>query len=89
MLYRSLRVHTIFGANTEIGKTIFSTALCRTSLALGEKVSYLKPVGTGNTDEGDDGCERFMLDMLAWQLMHPSTQTCGPLQHFWRSQSLE
>lgn len=55
MLYRSLRVHTLFGANTEIGKTIFSTALCRTSLALGEQVSYLKPVGTGNTDEGDDG----------------------------------
>ena len=54
MLFRSLRIHQIFGANTEVGKTIFSTALCRTSLALGEKVSYLKPVGTGDLDEGDD-----------------------------------
>ena len=61
MLFRNLRVHQIFGANTEVGKTVFSTALCRTSAQLGEASHYLKPVGTGGY--GDDWCV-----MLVWFL---------------------
>ena len=52
MLFKNLRIHQIFGANTEVGKTLFATALCRTSVLNGEASHYLKPVGTGGY--GDD-----------------------------------
>lgn len=52
MLFRNLRVHQIFGANTEVGKTVFATALARASSEAGEASHYLKPVGTGGY--GDD-----------------------------------
>lgn len=51
-MFRHLRVHQVFGANTEVGKTLFATALCRASVAAGEASHYLKPVGTGGY--GDD-----------------------------------
>lgn len=57
-LYRHLQVHQIFGANTNVGKTIVSTALCRSSARDGRanrpSVFYLKPVSTGPPDEADD-----------------------------------
>lgn len=53
MLSRHLRTHLIVAPSTSVGKSIFSTGLVRASLALGEKVAYLKPVGTGSGD-GDD-----------------------------------
>lgn len=53
MLSRHLRSHLIVAPSTSVGKSIFSTGLVRASLALGEKVGYLKPVGTGSGD-GDD-----------------------------------
>lgn len=37
----------VMGANTEIGKTIFSTGLCMASVREGLKILYLKPVQTG------------------------------------------
>lgn len=42
---------------TDVGKTLISTALCRASLAAGEKVAYIKPIGTGGGPggAGDDG----------------------------------
>jgi dethiobiotin synthetase/adenosylmethionine--8-amino-7-oxononanoate aminotransferase len=42
--------YTLFGANTEVGKTIFSTLLVR---ALAPRVRYIKPVSTGPLDEAD------------------------------------
>lgn len=59
LLWRSLRVHQVFGANTDVGKTIFTTLLCKTAKQKGsnERVSYLKPVSTGATDDADDKCE--------------------------------
>ncbi|KAH9818797.1 hypothetical protein DFH28DRAFT_959185 [Melampsora americana] len=45
-LYQNLQVHQIFGGGTKIGKTIISTALIKASICLGEKTSYLKPIGT-------------------------------------------
>lgn len=54
LLYRHLRVHQIFGANTDVGKTIFATALVRTSAHLGHNVLYLKPVSTGDVGDADD-----------------------------------
>lgn len=53
MLSRHLRTHLVVAPSTSVGKSIFSTGLVRASLALGEKVGYLKPVGTGSGD-GDD-----------------------------------
>ena len=59
LLRRHLRIHQIYGANTDVGKTIFATLLCR---AAGKRygagsVSYLKPVSTGPHDEADSWCE--------------------------------
>ncbi|SCV73356.1 BQ2448_7282 [Microbotryum intermedium] len=53
MLYHHLRTHLIVAPSTSVGKSIFSTGLCRASLAKGERVGYLKPIGTG-TGDGDD-----------------------------------
>jgi dethiobiotin synthetase/adenosylmethionine--8-amino-7-oxononanoate aminotransferase len=33
-LYQNLRLHQVFGANTDVGKTIFTTALCLASASL-------------------------------------------------------
>lgn len=54
LLYRHLRVHQIFGANTDVGKTIFATALVRASAHGGHNVLYLKPVSTGDIRDADD-----------------------------------
>ncbi len=53
-LFKHVRVHQIFGANTNVGKTILSTALVRVSAQLGKKVFYLKPVSTGALGDADD-----------------------------------
>ncbi|WFD03600.1 hypothetical protein MOBT1_002293 [Malassezia obtusa] len=55
-----LRVHQVFGADTDVGKTIFATGLAlasaacpREGAALGDRVAYLKPVSTGPAREAD------------------------------------
>ncbi|KAF8150737.1 PLP-dependent transferase [Crassisporium funariophilum] len=53
-LFKQLRVHQIFGANTDVGKTILTTALVRASLFKGKNVVYLKPVSTGPLEDADD-----------------------------------
>lgn len=55
-LRRSLRAYQIYGANTNVGKTIMSAVLCKAFLkkSPGEAVHYLKPVSTGPLDEADD-----------------------------------
>ena len=53
-LYKHLRVHQIFGANTDVGKTVLTTALVRASAAKGKTVAYLKPVSTGPIQDADD-----------------------------------
>ena len=53
-LYRHLRVHQIFGANTDVGKTLLTAGLVRTSATLGNSVYYLKPVSTGPIQDADD-----------------------------------
>ncbi|KAF5359628.1 hypothetical protein D9756_003299 [Leucocoprinus leucothites] len=54
-LFKNLRIHQIFGANTDVGKTIFTTALVSASAARNHPVFYLKPVSTGPPQEADDG----------------------------------
>ncbi|KAG6330680.1 hypothetical protein ID866_8408 [Astraeus odoratus] len=53
-LYRHLRIHQIFGANTDVGKTIVTTALVRASAIKNNSVFYLKPVSTGPLRDADD-----------------------------------
>ena len=50
-LYPHLRIHQVFGANTDVGKTIFTTALALASASLPngsrqvarDEAGYLKP----------------------------------------------
>ncbi|KAG5220851.1 onanonoxo-7-onima-8-eninoihtemlysoneda [Salix suchowensis] len=51
LLFKHLRIHQIFGANTNVGKTIISTALARRA----DRVIYLKPVSSGPPEDADDG----------------------------------
>ena len=59
MLWRDYKVWQVFGANTDVGKSVFSTLLCK---ALARRVTvqkdrrgilYLKPVSTGATKDHD------------------------------------
>ncbi|KAK0536914.1 hypothetical protein OC834_000442 [Tilletia horrida] len=58
-LYAHLRIHQVFGANTDVGKTLFTTALCLAETQLGrvphkeKHVHYLKPVSTGPASASD------------------------------------
>ncbi|POR39151.1 Bifunctional dethiobiotin synthetase/7,8-diamino-pelargonic acid aminotransferase, mitochondrial [Tolypocladium paradoxum] len=56
LLWRSLRAYQVFGANTDVGKTVFTTLLGRTARKLwsDERVAFLKPVSTGPASEADD-----------------------------------
>jgi dethiobiotin synthetase/adenosylmethionine--8-amino-7-oxononanoate aminotransferase len=45
----------IYGANTNVGKTIVAATLCGAARALGARVHYLKPVSTGPDNESDNG----------------------------------
>ncbi|KAG1887212.1 pyridoxal phosphate-dependent transferase [Suillus subluteus] len=53
-LYKHLRIHQVFGANTDVGKTIITTALVRASALNNNHVFYLKPVSTGAPQDADD-----------------------------------
>ncbi|GLB35315.1 putative PLP-dependent transferase [Lyophyllum shimeji] len=70
LLFKHLRAHQVFGANTDVGKTIITTALVRAS-ARSTNVHYLKPVSTGPLDDADDkhikryaGSRRVQADCL-------------------------
>ncbi|OJT05842.1 Bifunctional dethiobiotin synthetase/7,8-diamino-pelargonic acid aminotransferase, mitochondrial [Trametes pubescens] len=54
LLYKNLRIHQVFGANTDVGKTVLTSALVRASAAAGHSVYYLKPVSTGPMSDADD-----------------------------------
>lgn len=54
LLFKHFRVHQVFGANTDVGKTILTCALVRASALKANNVFYLKPVSTGPLDTADD-----------------------------------
>lgn len=56
-LWRALKAYQIYGANTDVGKTIVSTILCRAFARRypHQNTWYLKPVSTGPLSEADDG----------------------------------
>lgn len=53
-LWPKLRALQVYGANTGVGKTIFSSILCRAFQKRSPKVYYLKPISTGPQNEADD-----------------------------------
>ncbi|TIC00510.1 hypothetical protein E3Q17_02141 [Wallemia mellicola] len=60
-LYRHFRVNQVFGANTDVGKTLLTTALLLAeSRRTANNIYYLKPVSTGPDAEQDDAfLQRF------------------------------
>ena len=52
-LWRKLRAHQVYGANTDVGKTIVSTILLK-KLSQRGKVGFLKPISTGPSRDADD-----------------------------------
>ncbi|KAF9266575.1 PLP-dependent transferase [Marasmius fiardii PR-910] len=60
LLFKHLRVHQIFGANTDVGKTLLTTALAKASVCQEKPVFYLKPISTGPLHDSDHKhIERF------------------------------
>ena len=61
-LWKKLVAVQIYGANTGVGKTVFSTLLGahfgRRAGAKKWAVRYIKPVSTGPENEADDRCDR-------------------------------
>jgi dethiobiotin synthetase/adenosylmethionine--8-amino-7-oxononanoate aminotransferase len=54
-LWKNTVAVQIYGANTGVGKTVFSTLLGAHLNRYGRwKVQYIKPVSTGPADEADD-----------------------------------
>jgi dethiobiotin synthetase/adenosylmethionine--8-amino-7-oxononanoate aminotransferase len=49
-LSKNARTHFIFGANTDVGKTVLSAGLCRTTPS-DHDVYYVKPLQCGGSDE--------------------------------------
>lgn len=60
-LYKHLRIHQIFGANTDVGKTIVTAALVRASTLTNHNAFYLKPVSTGAPQDADDAYVDWVL----------------------------
>jgi len=57
MLWRDLKVWQVYGANTDVGKTIISSLLCKALQRRAQQnaLLYLKPVSTGPQSDADDG----------------------------------
>ncbi|KAK5989372.1 Bifunctional dethiobiotin synthetase/adenosylmethionine-8-amino-7-oxononanoate aminotransferase [Cladobotryum mycophilum] len=72
VLWRSLRAFQVFGANTEVGKTVFTTLLTRSAKKLweNETVTFLKPVSTGPDSEADDRCKSMKLTSFGGSAPH-------------------
>ena len=51
-LSKNFPTHLIFGANTDVGKTIVSTNLVQASIQKSDTVQYIKPLQCGGSDQG-------------------------------------
>ncbi|CAK9781058.1 adenosylmethionine-8-amino-7-oxononanoate transaminase [Cutaneotrichosporon oleaginosum] len=61
LLFPKLPVHQVFGANTDVGKTLLTTALIRSAASRMQgdgKIFYLKPVSTGPESDSDEAFVR-------------------------------
>ena len=51
-------MYQVYGANTDVGKTVISTLLCKAARGFWprERTVFLKPVSTGALEDADDRC---------------------------------
>ncbi|KAI1271628.1 bifunctional dethiobiotin synthetase/adenosylmethionine-8-amino-7-oxononanoate aminotransferase [Xylaria sp. FL0933] len=80
LLWRNLRIYKIYGANTGVGKTVFTSILCNASSKLwkDEPTAYLKPVSTGPQDEADDDHIRRFAKDVAHRTLYQYSQAVSP-----------
>ncbi|KAI1748843.1 bifunctional dethiobiotin synthetase/adenosylmethionine-8-amino-7-oxononanoate aminotransferase [Xylaria castorea] len=80
LLWRNLRVYKIYGANTDVGKTIFTSILCNASRCIwkDEATAYLKPVSTGSDDEADDNHIKKFAKGVIRQTLYQYSQPVSP-----------
>lgn len=66
LLWRQLKAVQVFGANTDVGKTIFTTLLCQTAKQhwRDDNVTFVKPVSTGSDLEADEAYVSITLNKL-------------------------
>lgn len=78
LFWRHLRVYQVYGANSDVGKTVFATLLGRTAKKLwrDEAVSYLKPVSTGPAHEADHWCKSLVLAGFGDAALCPTPFLC-------------
>jgi dethiobiotin synthetase/adenosylmethionine--8-amino-7-oxononanoate aminotransferase len=79
---RAFQAYQIFAANTNVGKTIFATGLCRAAAIVSNKdrdVFYLKPVQTGYPVDSDERCVFRVLDSLLLMISIRHVQTYNTL----------
>ncbi|KAI0102629.1 hypothetical protein GGR51DRAFT_526428 [Nemania sp. FL0031] len=80
LLWRNLRVYKIYGANTDVGKTVVTSILCNASRRIwkDEATAYLKPVSTGPQDEADDDhIKRYTRDVTS-RTLYQYSQPVSP-----------
>lgn len=83
LLWRSLRAYQVFGANTDVGKTIFTTLLCKGTKKIwsDRAVTFLKPVSTGPAHEADTRCElRLSSSSKRYSILDTMPGTIGGIQ---------
>ncbi|KAI1420078.1 bifunctional dethiobiotin synthetase/adenosylmethionine-8-amino-7-oxononanoate aminotransferase [Xylaria sp. FL1777] len=80
LLWRNLRIYQVYGANTDVGKTIFTSILCNASSKIWkhEAIAYLKPVSTGPGDEADDDHIRQFAKGVAHRTLYQYSQAVSP-----------
>ncbi|KAI0448259.1 bifunctional dethiobiotin synthetase/adenosylmethionine-8-amino-7-oxononanoate aminotransferase [Xylaria acuta] len=80
LLWRNLRIYKIYGANTDVGKTVFTSILCNASRRIwkDEATAYLKPVSTGPDDEADDNHIKMFAKGVIRQTLYQYSQAVSP-----------
>lgn len=73
LLWPKLRALQIWGANTDVGKTVFSTILCLSAAHRRPKegVYYLKPVSTGPDSDADARHVRYAYSRVQTNALKP------------------
>ncbi|KAI0466296.1 hypothetical protein F4859DRAFT_498309 [Xylaria cf. heliscus] len=80
LLWRNLRVYKIYGANTDVGKTVLTSILCNASRRIwkDEATAYLKPVSTGSDDEADDNHIKRFAKGVIHRTLYQYSQPVSP-----------
>lgn len=80
VLRKSLRIFQIYGANTDVGKTICSTVLCQglNHYRPKDSIWYLKPVSTGPLNEADTGHINRFVGSVRTKCLYQFDQAVSP-----------